>query len=72
MLEVYSIKGNRVRSSERDPVIAFERVGNYFAACALDDQGVKLSVHFAVAVFVGFDQVPLGEDFVAFAQAIMK
>jgi hypothetical protein len=48
------------------------RFGNHLASRALDDMLVEQLVHFAVAGFVGLDQMAFGEDLVTFAQALMQ
>jgi hypothetical protein len=61
-----------VRSGERYTTVALDGLGNDLAARALDDEIVELFVHFTVAGFVGFPEVALREDLVAFAQVFVE
>jgi hypothetical protein len=65
------IECNRVRRRKRNPVIARNRFRHHFAARSLNNQRMKLPVHFAVSGFVRLHQVALMEYFVPFMKALV-
>ena len=53
------IECNGMRRRKRDPIIACNRFRDYLAARSLNNQRMKLSVHFTVSGFVRLDQMAL-------------
>ena len=52
--------------------ITLDRIRNHLAARSMDDHSMKLLVHVPITVFVRLDEVALGKNFVALAEALVK